>query len=104
MADEEEREIFLSEELDLFRDNPVIKCRVEVLNGTPHDKKLVNLFIDQDVMAPYASQEIPTLENNMDGLVKMLEKTRIFSHSFKEVGTTKLIIFRRMWHINHLLG
>jgi hypothetical protein len=68
MADEEQ---FLSEELNIFKDNPILNLDLAVYsNATDRDMTLIEFLSKSTLFKAYDQQKIPEFQENMDQLRK----------------------------------
>lgn len=86
MSEEEHKDFFLSEELDVFKDNPIVSCKLKIKSGSKLDRKLIKTFAKRDMFAPYNAGEIPDFKTNMTNLMGVIDFITVFSRNVNKVS------------------
>ena len=58
-----EEDIFLTPEIDPFKDNPILNIKFSVNKGSQTDKKLINYFYSKTIGKKNSDNNVQTLKN-----------------------------------------
>ena len=80
-----ENGIFLSPNIDKFKNNPILNIKFNIKSGTQNDRKLVQSFYSRTIGRTGSDGKILTLKETVDRLMNLIDLVSKFSNSSNEV-------------------
>lgn len=87
MSEENEEEVFLTPEIDPFKNNPILNIKFSMNKGTDNDKKLIRYFYNKTVGEMHLENKIPSFQTTVSELMNLIGYVAEASNNVIEVST-----------------